>query len=301
MRVLYGKCFGIGNAVMAVPAIKAIRKLPHVSRLDVLIGTGPDDVGALNVMFELKKQGVIDVVHTNVAEGEFDVAIMAIPFDGRWRNGTHFRAERVIDGRPRPDPSTHGLVSWKKHEIAYQMDNVSEICRDIMYAEESSCFMDRPKTLENTLYLGLGYKKDQAGFWKTKHWGNENYSIFLKELFAIDDTVRVRTTGDMNDYHESIRPIMDMVKNKRFSYVPTPNITDAFREVGRSTMYFGNDTGMMHVAASFDMPTMGLFFLENSHVKCEPRCRKSMPVYDPKKLIDPLDMADKVKGALDRE
>jgi hypothetical protein len=126
VNILFGKCFGLGNAVMAVPAIKALSSMGHT--VDVLIGSTRDDVGAMDVLLSLKNNyGCIRriwVDSVNKSIEPYDMAIMSIPFDGRWQNGTHFQARSVMDGRTRPDPSTTGLVSWKKHEVEYQMDNV---------------------------------------------------------------------------------------------------------------------------------------------------------------------------------
>jgi ADP-heptose:LPS heptosyltransferase len=258
MKILVGKTFGIGNLVLAVPMLKALGSIAE--SLDILIGTSPDDVGAIEVVHELKNSGIIDTVHLNschVSAPEYDVAVMAIPFDGRWRNGTHFRAKKVIDGRTRPDPSTIGLVSWEKHEVLYQMENADYLgySKGVPSPKFMTQMHPHPGIGPKSVYIGLGYKKDRAGFWKFKHWGNENYAKLVSMLDAAG--WEAYTTGDMADLQLTINPIKQLAPQLR--YIPTTTINHAFRVVSSCKAYIGNDTGMMHVAASEDILTLGIF------------------------------------------
>lgn len=273
MKVLVGKTFGIGNLVMAVPMLKAIMSMAP-DRLDLLVGTLPDDAGAALIAASLKQSGIIDNVildsalkghqdqHSNVTVNtHYTHAVMAIPFDGRWRNRIHYSADVTVDGRTRPDPSTTGLISWKKHEIEYQMDNAKELG---YVGETPSCsFLQKSevKRVAKRVYLGLGYKKDAAGFWKFKHWGNKNYADVICELSS--KGYEVVTTGDILDHKDTINPICDTLqargRREALTVLSTPSLSSAFRALETCAAYVGNDTGMMHVAASMDIPTVGVF------------------------------------------
>jgi hypothetical protein len=296
MKILVGKTFGIGNAIQCVPMLKALRSLSDVSKLDVLIGTTFDDAGASDVMRELKKSGIIDQLHLDNAKGQiYDVAVMSIPFDGRWHNGIHFDAVKVLDGRPRPDPSTTGLSSWKKHEVLYQMDNAFELGYN---GDVPSCqFMQSGfYPVKNfCLYLGVGYKKDPAGFWAKKHWGNENFAEFCKLFLKERPDDYIVITGNNLDLKYSIMPIMHAVGNEHLVYKPSLSLYNSFMDLSECHAYIGNDTGMMHAAASFNMNTAGLFFLENSHVKSPPwteNKERSHVIYDPNKEFTPEQMME---------
>lgn len=274
MNVLFGKCFGLGNAVMAVPAIKALHSMGH--KVHVLIGSTRDDVGAMDVLLALKTHyGCIERIWVDSAPygaaPVFDLAIMSIPFDGRWREGMHFHAKQVVDGRTRPDPTTTGLVSWKKHEIEYQMDNIYTLGYQ---GDVPSCAFLPPEEWAlrpRVFYLGLGYKKDAAGFWKVKHWGNENYAELVKLVLAEHPMNLVYTSGDTGDLQLSIRPIMAAVDDKRFMHDPA-NLKESIRLVNRCGMYVGNDTGMMHVSAACNRQVVGIFKMQNSATKARPWC-----------------------------
>lgn len=266
MRILVGKVFGIGNAVMACPMIRALQYKPDVI-VDILIGSTPDDVGAYQVLSHVVQHP--GKIYVNAAlEHDYDVAVMAIPFDGRWQNGVHFRAKEVMDGRTRPDPSTTGLVSWKDHEARYQMQNARQLG---FLGIDPPCSFLEPQAYKQQIYLGMGYKKDAAGFWKQKHWGNENYAKLVKMILEkLPPPWKVVTTGDMGDMQATIGPLMRSGLGNRFDVISSSNLDDAFKVVASSIIYIGNDTGMMHVAASAGRHIISMFFLENSITKSKP-------------------------------
>lgn len=270
MKVLVGKTFGIGNAVMAIPMLKALKSLDNVEKLDVLIGSTSDDFGAFDVFKHLRGD-VIDHLWVNTAapELEYDVAIMSIPFDGRWRNGVHFKAKEVMDSRTRPDPSTEGLVSWKKHEVAYQMDNAYALGYE---GDVPSCsFIKRLDGSACGVYLGVGYKKDDMGFWKRKHWGNENFIELTRQLLQLNKSVTVATTGSLLDWRFTISELVDeFCDEPRFIAPTATELSTAFGMLLSSKVYVGNDTGMMHVAASVGIPCVVPFFIEGSIIKNRP-------------------------------
>jgi ADP-heptose:LPS heptosyltransferase len=277
-RILIGKTFGIGNAVMAVPMIRSISEANPRSTIDVLVGTLPDDGGASDVMKFLYDDGTIDNLWHDLAfrNGKYDVAVMSIPYDGRWQNGRDFFADVVIDGRTRPDPNTIGLVSWEKHEVEYQLDNAVLLGGKIDGNSDSYSYRFLPPLTSpraEQVYLGLGYKKDAAGFWSVKHWGNDNYVQLIRMAVERFPNLTFVTTGDHLDLRFSIQPIISKLHGLGIAdrlYFSSTDLKSSFNVVSRSRMYVGNDTGMMHVAASCGIPCVGIFNLENSVVKSGP-------------------------------
>lgn len=268
MRILFCKCFGIGNAVMAVPAIKAIQSLTNVEVLDVLVGDTLDDFGAKEILgMGILTKGKVYVNQALEGPGivptpDYDLAILSIPFDGRWINHAHFHAGKVIDGRTRPDPSTTGLVSWKKHEIEYQMDNAC----DLGYngAVPDCSFMQLPPKRANRVYIGTGYKKDVAGFWKIKHWGNDNFADLIECLSARG--YDIIATGNMEDLATTLAPIKRKSRASRLKIEIPSSFYDSLKIVSESAFYVGNDTGMMHVAAAARNATIGIFMMGNDSI-----------------------------------
>lgn len=263
MNILVGKCFGIGNAVMAIPIVKALQIMGN--SVDVLVGSGPDDSGASDVLRHVANRVFTDFVPDGL---KHDVAIMAIPFDGRWKNGVHFIADRVMDGRPRPDPSTFGFSSWEKHEVEYQMENAAELGWDGP-TPSSSFFNHTFQYHPKQIYLGIGYKRDKEGYWAKKHWGNDNYIQLIKLLLESDRSLSVCMTGGPMDMVQTMAPISRGVSDSRLR-VLTPNLRTSMEIAAASGYYIGNDTGMMHVAAAHGVPCVGIFMLEGTKTKNSP-------------------------------
>lgn len=271
MKILFGKTFGIGNAILSIPAIKALSTLGEV---DLLIGTGPDDFGARAVLENLMPKYVSKIYFDSVSlKNDYDVAVMSIPFDGRWQNSKHYMAKKVLDQRSRPDATTMGFSSWEKHEVEYQM----EAPRELGFVGETPDLSFRKESIlsKSGIYLGIGFKKDLNGFWQKKHWGNENYARFITEVCRLRKDLFFKTTGNEADIENTIGPIISSIKKYgQLVFMPTFGLERAFDVVSSSVAYFGNDTGMMHVAASYNVPVFGMFGFDTA-IKNPPLCSKN--------------------------
>lgn len=253
MKVLVGKTFGIGNAVLSIPMIKALSSLGHV---DVLIGTLPDDFGAKEVMLEAKAFGAISGdVYQDVACDDYDVAVMAIPFDGRWQNGKYgFKAKRVIDGRKRPGNIERlGFDMWEKHEVLYQMENAYEL--GYSGPVPDSGFLSARVQDPDLVYVGIGHKRDPGGFGASKHFGNQNFIDLMKEVRRIRPQTRFVSTAGLRDQFEVGLKLMQGMGGHPAYVSYTDPLKRSFERLAGCRAYFGNDTGMMHVAASLGIPT----------------------------------------------
>ena len=273
MRVLIGKVFGIGNAVLSIPMVKAICSV--ADEVHVMVGDLPDDFGAGAVFSMLeasafKPRGFQLLRKPPGTSERYDVAVMAIPFDGRWRNGVDYVADRVLDGRKRPDNVERlGFDMWKKHEVLYQMENAYELGYE--GTVPGSSFYGHEPGDEHLVYLGVGYKRDPGGFGLSKHFGNARFAELIKAIKIRHPRARFITTGPTRDLVEVIAPIMNEVAdNDTFNYRPNPGLWYAFDQVASCGSYLGNDTGMMHVAAAHGMLVHGLFLSKDLLVKNHP-------------------------------
>lgn len=284
MKILVGKTFGIGNAVLSVPMLKAIASGGH--EIDVLTGSGRDDFGAVEVMIQLQQTYNFECIQNVWLDAvspkhQYDLAIMAIPYDGRWRNGHHFYAKEVWDERKRPDNVQRlGFDMWKKHEVEYQMENARKL--GLIDIETPSLqFLTEPTEIDDDLvYLGIGYKRDTAGFGLSKHFGNERYAALMQTIRKIRPQTKFVSTGGPADM---LQTFYQMVKHidadySEFYRFHALSLQHSFDIVKRCKAYIGNDTGMMHIAASIGMPTCGLFSYPDLMVKNPPFCDRSKSI-----------------------
>ena len=283
MRILIGKTFGLGNACLTVPLVKALHSMGH--SVDVLIGTGLDDLGADAVFLELKSNLIPSMnVYRDVVLADvdpYDVAIMAIPYDGRWRNGLDFKAKLVMDVRSRPGNVPRlGFDMWEKHEVEYMMENA----RLLGFSGETPdpSFLNPRNAVVNDVYLGLGFKRDAGGFGASKHFGNERFAALMQHITELRPGTQFISSGPIPDLIEA-RKIKAFTGNSvSYQHITTMNGLVGFQQtfgiISVCSSFVGNDTGTMHCAASVGMPTMGLFAYEGLLRKNPPFCARSSAI-----------------------
>lgn len=288
--LLFARCFGIGNALMSVPAIK------HYARcgfdVTVLVGTGPDDGGAYEVLSavnwptEYLRPTILKDSHTVVGR-RWDVGVFSIPYDGRWVQ-LESSCGFVYDGRPRPDPSTFGFSSWEKHEAEYQLELAETLTgvpakRELWGGPDPS--IGHPawpvEGANYAVYLGIGRKRDAAGFWEKKHWGDENYLELARMILAHDSRHNFELVSSGNR--------MDLLTTGKFLIQNLPKaagpagrgfgfaengIQGTMNVMSRCHSFIGNDTGTMHLAAAMGLPIVSVFKFEGTR-------RKNHPLSDP--------------------
>lgn len=304
--VLYVRCFGLGNAVMAVPAVRHLLDLGH--EVDVLVGNSADDFGASDVFLCLRdflRDPKLHVFINELPSRRHDYVVLAMPYDGRWGDGTGL-AEHVIGGLPRPldalggtaAPGPSSYLVWKKHESEYQLDDARAVTLSSAASERS--FMRRPaRTRHQSIYLGIGHKRDDVSL--GKHWGNERYAELILELLRLRPELEIRTTGGPNDLVKTIVPIKAILGKDlqyRLRWL-SAELRPSFSLLSQTWMYVGNDTGMMHVASSFDMPSFVLFGYPGLSTKNPPTAAGSRCLEFWRDDIDPKLLALDVVQTLD--
>lgn len=98
--------------------------------------------------------------------------------------------------------------------------------------------------------------------WGAKQWPAERFAEAVRRLTAADGMLpgaRVAVFGAAGE-RALAQPVLDAVPGtRRLDFVGTPDLLDAFALLRRCSFYFGNDSGLMHMAAAAGIPTLGLF------------------------------------------
>jgi len=273
MKILFVRVFGIGNAVLSIPAIKHYRDTGH--DVTVMVGSTKDDFGASEVLSRLPGVSVVGNKPGVIRFEDFDHIVLSMPYDGRYgtQANTNFPCE-VHDGRPRPDPSTFGFSSWERHEAKYQLEIAERVTGRRHSCPLDSSFWDEPITDDGFVYLGIGRKYDDAGFWDKKHWGDKNFIEFAKLVLDNHPEKSIVCTGGLQDLSGTGRSLISDLSSykERFKFSLHTDLQHSFRRIASCNSYVGNDTGMMHVAASMNKPVVAVFNFENTIVKNHPLC-----------------------------
>jgi ADP-heptose:LPS heptosyltransferase len=98
--------------------------------------------------------------------------------------------------------------------------------------------------------------------WGAKQWPAERFAAAVTRLTAAD--------GPLPGAHVAVfagpgeraaaRPVIEALPASRvIDLIGEPHLLDVFALLRRCSLYFGNDSGLMHMAAATGIPTLGLF------------------------------------------
>lgn len=98
--------------------------------------------------------------------------------------------------------------------------------------------------------------------WRGKTWRAENFAALLRRLTAADGPLpeaRVAVFGGPGEA-EQARPVLDAVPAaRRLDLVGGEDLLTVYACLKRCALYVGNDSALMHLAATAGIPTVGLF------------------------------------------
>ena len=102
------------------------------------------------------------------------------------------------------------------------------------------------------------------------------------------------SVGNAADLSITMGPIKRLVKDNRYAVKQT-SLEESFKIISKCVMYIGNDSGMMHVAASCNKRIAAFFNMENASTKSRPWCNRFIVLDNTKQIVTVKDMFDAVK------
>jgi ADP-heptose:LPS heptosyltransferase len=101
-----------------------------------------------------------------------------------------------------------------------------------------------------------------AANWRGKQWRAERFAELALRLTAAGGLLpgfRVAVLAAPNE-REQAEPLLEAIPvDRSIDLVGKIDLPTAFAVLRRCAMFVGNDTGLMHLAAAADTPTLGLF------------------------------------------
>ncbi|HXP97926.1 MAG TPA: glycosyltransferase family 9 protein [Telmatospirillum sp.] len=98
--------------------------------------------------------------------------------------------------------------------------------------------------------------------WGAKQWPAARFAETVTRLTAADGPwpgARVAVFGAENE-RKMAEPVLAAIHPAhRLDFIGIPHLLDAAALLRRCSLYIGNDSGLMHLAAAADIPTLGLF------------------------------------------
>ncbi len=289
----------IGDVVMSLPAIAAVRKtFPH-SKISVLVkpwvaellyicpdidevilfqspGIHDGIAGKIRLARELKDEKFdMAVLLQNAIEAAIIVRLAGIPI----------RAGYNSDGRG--FLLTHSVRRTKKirsvHQIDYYLEMVKTLGFESAGRSVNLTLTERHSAISEEILNchGIGKEKIIVGmapgatYGPAKRWFPERFSGVADKL--IDDfSVPVILFGSSDD-RESADKVQQSSKNRLINLAGETNLKEAISLIARCNLFISNDSGLMHIAGALGIPTIAIFGSTNP-VTTSPVGKKSVVI-----------------------
>jgi hypothetical protein len=174
-----------------------------------------------------------------------------------------YRRRHRIAIRPGEGVDYHWL--FEKHEADYLVDLARELgfCGERPPIRKLIGDSGHGLTVApNTIAIGIGYYKGlraDGRDWSDRHWGNANFIELCKRLKTLGYCPVL--VGDQKDWERDGHLLGAQGIKSICGKLTLPQVVDF---LSKCQAFIGNDTGLMHVAASVDIPTIGIFVNTNS-------------------------------------
>lgn len=271
----------IGDVVMCLPAIAAVRKtFPH-SKISVLVkpwvaellyicpdidevilfqspGTHDGIAGKLRLARELKgKSFDMAILLQNAIEAAIIARLAGIPI----------RAGYNSDGRG--FLLTHSVERTEEIRSVHQIDYYLEMLKTLgfqsagrsvnltltnEYSTVSQEILSRYGIGEREPIVGIG---PGATYGPAKMWFPERFALVVDRLIE-DFSVPVILLGSSDDRH-SADQVQQSSKNRLINLAGETNLKEAISLIARCDLFISNDSGLMHVAGALGIPTIAIF------------------------------------------
>jgi ADP-heptose:LPS heptosyltransferase len=267
MKILVIKSYGIGNAIMASPMIRALNESGH--EVHLLCDAGPLG-GPVKALYEgwerlksireynctlasanetikwYNEQNFEAVVHSFPADSLFSFLVPFIKCDYR-------KPLQIVSG-------------WEKHESEYNMDLVKGLINPDLSDKilpEVPCRGELVEKIKdnlnlhsnNTIYVAVCPSYKHEGMWWKKNWGEANFAKLI-DLFPPESHVIL--VGGKDDI-AACNNIAMQTKRKTTNVAGMLNIKETTALFSFVDIVVANDCGPAHLAVAMDAPTFTIF------------------------------------------
>ena len=280
-RVLIRGTNWIGDVVMTLPAVAAVRKTWPGARISVLakpwvadvyrLSADVDDVivfqepgrhagigGKLRLAGELRGVGFDCAI---LLQNAIEAAIIAV------LAGIPLRAGYNSDGRGLL--LTHAVRRTKAIRRVHQIDYYIEMVQALGCTPAGRAVRLRPgrdyDDLAGTLFARFGIAENRhrigiapgAAYGPAKKWFPERFAAVADRLIA-DTGAQTILFGSAGD-RESAAAVQGSARHPLIDIAGMTNLKEAIALIARCSLFISNDSGLMHVAGALGVPTIALF------------------------------------------
>ncbi|NIA13673.1 MAG: hypothetical protein GWP08_06290 [Nitrospiraceae bacterium] len=281
-RILVVRLSAIGDVVRVLPALHALREAHPNAQIDWAVERKSAAVveghHALDrVLVFQRPQGTRESIRLfwrfcrQIRANRYDILI---DFHGIFKSGMISAISGVAD--------RYAFAAPRGQELSYLFANhcVKLPSQGLNRVEENRLLTDalcpRPKNLSSSIFVPLDIQEEVNAYFEEtfdggklvvamhvpvereeKQWSVENYAVLADDLLA-DGRFEVLLTWGEGQY-DLVQQVVRMTRRSPVIAPQTPDLKHYAWLAHRADLYFGGDTGPMHIAAAMDTPVVAVF------------------------------------------
>ncbi|MBI3035425.1 glycosyltransferase family 9 protein [Candidatus Woesearchaeota archaeon] len=275
-KILVIQLWGIGETILTLPAIKALRKKFPDAEINVLATPRNKDVfyknGDISQVIEvrLNPASILGFIIKNIKKYDLAVdmeeylnisAIISF-FAGRKTVGySHNSRARLYSNKIRYNDKQHASQTFLDLVMPLGIDYGFDRLPKLNFSKNDRNFVE-VFLKENGVRRGdfvVCAAPGAAESAKARMWPYDRYAELCDEIIA-KYNAKIVFAGTL-DENELIASIQDKMENKGKAINAAGKMTlnQLFCLIGKCNLFIGNDAGPMHIAAAQGVKTLGLF------------------------------------------
>ena len=275
-KILIVQLWGIGETILMLPALDALRKKYPNAQIDVLATSRNKDVffnnKNINRIFSLRLNPFSIFKFILLSMKKYDLvfdmeeylnvsAIMSF-FAGKAVVGySHGARAKLYDYKVKYNDKQHAVQAFldlvREAGIKYDVEKLPNLNFSKSDKNKVDRFLKGNDVKNNDFLVCVAPGAAESA--KARMWPFERYSELCDEIIA-KYGAKIIFTGipEENDLVNSIQEKMEN-KAKAINAAGQINLNQLFYLISKCKLFIGNDSGPMHVAAAQGIKTLGLF------------------------------------------
>ncbi len=302
-KILIIQLWGIGETILTLPAIRALRKNNEKSKIDILVTSRNKEIFYNNkninnlriiklnpvsiLIFILKNYRKYDLI-IDMEEYLNISSIMAF-FTGGERIGySHGVRSNLYTKKINYNDKQHTAETLldliRKLNIKYKIKNLEKLNYSKKDKEAVAKFL-KNKITKNDFIIEIAPGAAESA--KARMWSWQNYAELCNTILKTNKKAKIIFIGNKEE-NELIKKIQDSIeeKNRTINTAGLFNLNGLFCLIEKCNLFIGNDAGPMHIAAAQGVKTIGLFG-PNLPARFGPYGKNNIAIYKPNCKFSP--------------
>lgn len=286
MKILLIAPYGIGNTILALPAMKALRKKFPGQRIDLLATLGSvyrlvKEIPDFRLFNSVYRLGLKDLL--KIMRSRYDWSILLFPSVKIHYNILNFLTlakKRIGALYPGSNFKRAPFLNTLNVPVRVGIHDAEQNMR-LLAPLGVSC----PTVREITSRLASGKKKSVIGIHPGckkkdyyRRWANANYAEVIR-LILSRSRWGIKLFFGPDEKEDLLFFQKHFGSEKRIRFVVNRRMKELFREIGGCRLFLSNDSGLMHIASFLRVFSVSLWGSSDF--------RRTGPFNDPKKIIFP--------------